>query len=100
VHWEEEDVDAVEYIEDDQSREKEFKTRFTQILNVCKAVSVTADPVRGAEVLLLVATASGKMLSYATAKMQPMISTEQGKKLITALMSASSVPSPLPNKEG
>lgn len=34
VKWEEEDVDAAEYLENDQDREREFKTRFTQILNV------------------------------------------------------------------
>ncbi len=33
VKWEEEDIDSAEYIDDEDKREKEFKTRFTQILN-------------------------------------------------------------------
>lgn len=101
--WDDEDAEAAEYVEDDQTREKEFKTRFTQVLNKvfslpspgfcwlrnqCKILSVTANPESGAEVLLLVATPSGKILSYTTPKLQPFTNTGPGQKLITALMNA------------
>jgi len=88
IKWEDEDADAAEYIEDDQLREKEFKKRFTEVLNKCKVISVTADAVNGAQVLLLVATPSGKILSYTTPKLQPFIGTAPGQKLIAALMNA------------
>jgi len=88
VQWEDEDEEAAEYLANDEAREKEFKTRFTQVLNKCKFLSVTNDAENGAQILLLVATQSGKILSYTTPKLQPFTNTGPGQKLIGTLMNA------------
>jgi len=84
----EEDLDDAHEIEDDAEREKAFRSRYVQLHNQCVKVSVLAHPEEGADVFLLIATPAKKIFSFATPKLQPMVSTPIGQNMIKAFLNA------------
>jgi len=93
------DTDSSQFIIDVTTREKVFKEQVALIMRECQDISVIKKPQRKAEVLFLVSVRtgapSGKIISWATPKLEPLIKTEQGKKLIEAIL-FTSAPNALP----
>ncbi|KAL6061044.1 hypothetical protein QOT17_007866 [Balamuthia mandrillaris] len=90
--FEEEDLEKVSFIQQPDQREKEFKARLAALMQKLRDISVQSslpDALYKAEVLLLVATPSHQVATMATPKLKPIITTEQGKKLITTLLNSS-----------
>ncbi|KAL6062627.1 putative Serum response factor [Balamuthia mandrillaris] len=90
--FEEEDLEKVSFILQPDQREKEFKARLAALMQKLRDISVQSslpDALYKAEVLLLVATPSHQVATMATPKLKPIITTEQGKKLITTLLNSS-----------
>jgi len=88
------DTDSSQFIVDVDSREKVFKEQVAYIIKECQDISLLKKPLRKAEVLFLVAVQSSasKIISWATPKLEPLIKTEQGKKLIEAVLITSAPP--------
>jgi hypothetical protein len=101
------DTDSSEFIENVDEREKAFKaqvkwlvtevTRYVSLvalfLQVClqaEDMSYLKRPAKQAEVLVLVATPSQKVVSWATPKLEPLFKTEQGRTLLSSILSTSS----------
>jgi hypothetical protein len=84
----EEEEREVEFIEDVEKREKRFKELVAKIYTEAEAISEIESPLSQAhhEYLFVVAVFTGKVFSFSSPGLQPMIATEEGKKLITTLL--------------
>lgn len=74
----------IEFIEDKSRRHITFSKRKAGIMN--KAYELSA--LTGTQVLLLVASETGHVYTYATEKLQPLIQKPEGKNLIQTCLSA------------
>ncbi len=84
---EEEDRD-VAFIADVDAREKRFKELLAHMYGEAEAVCRLESPLTGKtyEYLLVVAVPSAKIFTFATEGLKPIVSTDQGKKLISTLL--------------
>ncbi len=53
-------------------------------------LSLEKRPAKNAEVLVLIATPAQKVISWATARLEPLIKTEQGRTLLSSILSTAS----------
>jgi hypothetical protein len=83
---------AIEFIEDKSRRHITFSKRKTGIMK--KAYELAT--LTGTQVLLLVASETGHVYTFATNKLQPLITQPEGKSLIQACLNAPDVPSTPP----
>lgn len=74
----------MEYIENKLRRYTTFSKRKTGIMKKAHELSTLT----GTQVMLLVASETGHVYAFATNKLKPMISSEQGKSLIQRCLNA------------
>jgi len=84
------DTESSQPIEEPQAREKAFKEQVAAILHEAQDISLLKRPAKGAEVLVLIATPAQKVFSWATARLEPLIKTEQGRSLISSILQTAS----------
>lgn len=78
----------VEFLENVAAREKRFKELvakiYTESEEICKMQSPLTD--RGYNYLFVVAVSTGKIFSFASEELKPMVATDHGRKLISTLL--------------
>jgi len=84
------DTESSEFIMDLAQREAYFKREVSLLIEEAKDISHVRRPSKGCEVLVLVAAPNLKVISWATPKLDPLIRTEQGKALLSAILTSSS----------
>ena len=83
---------SIEYIEDKSRRHITFSKRKAGIMKKAYELSTLT----GTQVLLLVASETGHVYTFATTKLQPLITKPEGKNLIQACLNAPDVQPPPP----
>lgn len=81
----------IEFIEDKSRRHITFSKRKAGIMKKAYELSTLT----GTQVLLLVASETGHVYTFATPKLQPLITKPEGKNLIQACLNAPDPPMPL-----
>ena len=81
----------IEFIEDKSRRHITFSKRKAGIMKKAYELSTLT----GTQVLLLVASETGHVYTFATPKLQPLITKPEGKNLIQSCLNAPDHPSPV-----
>ena len=78
----------VTFIEDVEAREKRFKELVAHIYTESEAISKLVSPLseQTYHYMFVVAVASGKIFSFASEELKPMVLTDHGRKLISTLL--------------
>lgn len=83
----EDDLEKFTLIVDHQKRYEVFSEGYSKLRDIIMAKTRPQNPF-GEEGVLIVATPSQKVLTYASPGLEPLVKTAEGKKLITVLLSA------------
>ena len=78
----------VAFIEDVETREKRFKELVAKIYTEAEAISKLVSPMteKTYNYLFVVAVPSGKIFSFSSPELKPLIATQHGRDLISALL--------------
>jgi hypothetical protein len=83
----EEEVREVEFLEDVEAREKRFKELVAKIYTEAEAICKLTSPLTDKPYnYLFVVSVNAKIFSFSSPELKPLIATEHGKKLISALL--------------